>query len=940
MALSLQSITISLLLLLPGLFQLGIADESNEASSKLKLVIASSNNFPPINLLDDEGRLTGFARDLSDAVAEAVDVEVKRIHSNRWPNVLKWLDSGEADLIHDTGYTPEREAYLDFTLPIIEMPESIFVRDQRLDINDFKSLSGKKVACVNKHITHIYLQRFKDIKCHIVSTPLEGLLALIDGSVDAFIYPEQIVLYMAQKLNLDDKIKVVAEPLRILSWSMTVKKGNTKILELLNRGIRQVKKSGEYQTIYDKWFGKRALSGYSRNEVFLIILVTIFIALLIVVSVSSFIYTRGMRKANKELVASEDKFRTLANNLPESVFLKDPDSIYISCNKKYADSLGIKPYEIVGKSDYDFFPDLAELYHEGDRNVMESGKIKEFDEKSVINGKTHYSHIIKTPVYKHNKLAGVLGVIWDITEQRKLQNELNKIVHEYNTITATVPDVMYTLNLNGELVWWNKTFERLTGLNEAELQGKNALDVIAENDREKVAAAIKQTVVKGFAEVEAGFITKNDEVLYVFNGAALRDEDGTVIGLAGSGRDISKQRASEKKQLKLQTQLQHAQKIESIGQLTGGIAHDFNNLLGSILGYSELCIDKLEKDGGIEKVKPKLKKYVEQIHVAGKRGRELVKNMMSFSRVYEGEKVKVDIDAFIDELFSLLRPLIPASIELETQVDDNLPVVVVDPVMVQQMLINLCLNSRDAMSGAGKIVIAATISGLAEQTCDSCHNVFQGEYINISIRDSGEGIAPEIISRIFEPFVTSKEVGKGTGMGLAMVHGITHEHNGHIRVFTKPGDTSFNIYLPLEDSSHIIDDKGNKEEKNIMYDKKHHNILVVDDEQAITMLQEELLSSQGYQVKVAHNGEDAYNLFMQNPDSVDLIISDQTMPVMTGKDLAIKIKESYPEIPFIICTGYTDKLDEAQAKDLGIYAFFRKPVDNYKLIEAIQNYFN
>ena len=190
-------------------------DDSKINGVKRPLVIASSNNFPPVNTLDEKGQLIGFARDMSSAVAKAIGVEVTYVHSGIWTNVLKWLATGKADLIHDTGYNIERESYLDFTDSIIEMPESIFVRDQQFDVNSLFSLYGKKVACVNRHITHLYLQQFKDIQCHLVNTPAEGLIALINGSVEAFIYPEQIVFYLAQKLKLSHKIKLTGKPLSV-----------------------------------------------------------------------------------------------------------------------------------------------------------------------------------------------------------------------------------------------------------------------------------------------------------------------------------------------------------------------------------------------------------------------------------------------------------------------------------------------------------------------------------------------------------------------------------------------------------------------------------------------------------------------------------------------------------------------------------------------------
>ncbi|MCP4691564.1 MAG: transporter substrate-binding domain-containing protein [Desulfobacterales bacterium] len=231
-----------------------------------KFICASSNNFPPMNLLDKEKNLTGFGRELSTAVIHAIGGEVSHIHSSHWTRVLEWIDSGKADFIHDTGYTRDREDVFDYTDWIIEMPEVIFVRPDQYDITGFKSLKGKTVICVNKHITHLYLQQFPEINCHVVKTPVEGLYELVAGKGDAFIYPRQIILYLIQNLRLGDKIKITGDPLRTLTWGMVVKKGNKEVLQLLNEGIARVKKSGQYDRIYDKWWGKKILAGYSKRE--------------------------------------------------------------------------------------------------------------------------------------------------------------------------------------------------------------------------------------------------------------------------------------------------------------------------------------------------------------------------------------------------------------------------------------------------------------------------------------------------------------------------------------------------------------------------------------------------------------------------------------------------------------------------------------------------
>ena len=915
----------------------------DSSSGKRKLVIASSNNFPPINLLDESGNLTGFARDLADAVATSVNIEVQHIHSGKWTNVIKWLDEGKADFIHDTGYSLEREAYMDFSLPIIEMPESIFVRERQFDIRDVSTLSGKKVACVNQHITHIYLKQFEKINCYLVNTPAEGLIALINGNVDAFIYPEQIVLYIAQELKLDNNIKIVGEPLRKLSWSMTVKKGNREVLALLNKGITAVRNNGEYDRIYNKWFGKPLFSGFSNSEVFVITIAAVLLSLMVVITFGLLTYNRKMLRVNKMLSESEGKYRTLADKLPQSIFLKDINSVYVSCNQRFADGIGIVPEKISGMTDFDFFPDDADEYRAGDRRILESEKTIEFIESIYIDGKKKSINTIKTPIYDdEGRLSGVLGIFWDITEQLDLQEKHAEIIKEYNAITSAVPDIMYKLDDKGRFTWWNDTFERVTGLSAGQIENHSALEMISEADHAGISVAIQKAFENGYADVEAHLLSKSGEILYYFNGARLLDDAGNLIGLTGSGRDISKQKVVEQQKDLLQRQLEQAQKMESIGQLTGGIAHDFNNILASILGYSELSLNILDSKSPVER----LRKYLTEITRSGGRARDLIKQMMAFSRESGNQTCAVNVEGLIDELLSMLRPIIPATVEISTTIDNNLPVVVIDPVMTQQMLLNMCINGRDAMEGNGKLSISVTVESISEQMCNSCHQGFSGKYIQFAVSDTGGGIEPELLDKIFEPFMTTKEVGKGTGMGLSMVHGITHNHHGHILVSSTPGKTTFKILIPI---STISDDISNVDDvSNIDGDDKmviendiasdHHHILVVDDEVSVAALLEEILTSNGYNVTVKNNGQDAWQEFSNNPDAYDMVITDQTMPNMSGKDMAIQILKIKPEIPILLCTGYSDQINEDGAKEIGIQAFLKKPIRMDNLLKLVSKF--
>jgi signal transduction histidine kinase len=273
-------------------------------------VVASSNNLPPINFLDGKGDLTGFAREISTAVARAIDADTRYLHSSHYPEELKWLETGKADLIHDTAYSEERALFLDFTDPILEMPEVIFTRADQVNINGFGSLRGKSVAAVRQHISHLYLEKYPEINLHLVGTPTEAFYLLVNEYVDAFVYPKQVVAYMAQELRIGDKIKIVGDPLRILRYSMVVKKGNKEVLDLLNEGIRKIRASGEYDRIYHRWFGERFLAGYSKKEVEGITAAAVTLSLLAGIAVSLLVMNVTLRKTKNQLSETVSELRS------------------------------------------------------------------------------------------------------------------------------------------------------------------------------------------------------------------------------------------------------------------------------------------------------------------------------------------------------------------------------------------------------------------------------------------------------------------------------------------------------------------------------------------------------------------------------------------------------------------------------------------------------
>jgi len=408
--------------------------------------------------------------------------------------------------------------------------------------------------------------------------------------------------------------------------------------------------------------------------------------------------------------------------------------------------------------------------------------------------------------------------------------------------------------------------------------------------------------------------------------------------VAGTIQDVTHQiKTMEEKQL-LEKQLQQSQKMDAIGQLTGGIAHDFNNILASIMGYTNLAQERFAQDN------PKLEEYLDEVYRAGERARDLISQMLAFSRDGTTEARIIAVQPLVNEAMKMLKSTIPSSIDVTTEYQTDLPDVLMDPVQMHQLVMNLCINARDAMQGRGKLDIQLRTVNINDNKlkCSACKNQIQGQYLELQVTDNGCGIDQALMDRIFDPFFTTKEVGKGTGMGLSMVHGIMHEQKGHIILTSTPGEGSvFKLLFPVANSVkptekqprvEILEKSIAPQNKNVN-DKKH--ILVVDDERSVAGFLRELFETRGYKVTVEIDSVKALEIFKKDPAKFDLVITDQTMPKLTGAELSKQILSTRSSMPIILCTGYSEVIDENEAFEIGINEYLTKPIDPVKLCKAV-----
>ncbi len=531
---------------------------------------------------------------------------------------------------------------------------------------------------------------------------------------------------------------------------------------------------------------------------------------------------------------------------------------------------------------------------------------------------------LRSNISRHDEI-GKLGEDFNI-----MLDTIAKSKRDLQGIMDNSPTVIYVKDKKGRFTFINKQFETLFHIKHEDIIGKTLHDIFPREIADKMRSNDLDILETGFPLESEENAPREDGIhTYTSIKFPLYDENKNIYAVCGISTDITERLKMEEEKSILESQLFHAQKVQAIGQLTGGVAHDFNNILAVILGYTELTQELYGKDN------ENLNDYLKEIYTAGTRGRELIQQMMIYSRKDQGQEdiAPMKIDSVVEETVRMLKATFPASINIETDIAKNIPYVNSNSSLISQVLMNLCINAKHAMNNEGDLFISLKQETIKDQICSSCHKSVTGEYVAIDIKDNGKGIDNNILDRIFEPFFTSKKVGEGTGMGLSVVHGVVHKLGGHIRVTSTFGEgTNFKILLPISDE---IPETKSVQNKKTEYDFSDLKIMIVDDESAVAGLIEESLKQCNANVKVFTDSQEALEHFKQDSKNIDIVITDQTMPELTGIELSKKLLALRNDVAIILCTGYSSVVTEESAIKLGIKSFMEKPVKMLKLHSII-----
>jgi PAS domain S-box-containing protein len=639
------------------------------------------------------------------------------------------------------------------------------------------------------------------------------------------------------------------------------------------------------------------------------------------------------RESEQVLTDIGHSYRALVENTPDIFYRTDINgSVQYASPAVYRQS-GYTVNEAIGinlAQQVYAFPEERERFL---KELGEKGFVRNFEARLKRKDGSTWWACTNAQFFKgpDGSVQGVEGITRDITsikeaeeEQKRVRQELEASHKMLKSFLNAVPDLLVVLDRDFNILYSNYKEQDQFPDNRSEkytcYQRYKNLTAPCEDCSARTVFDTGQIVERQTENPTDGHINEV-RVFPIF------DDQGRVELVVEYIRDITEQKKMEAERQTYETRLQQIQKMEALGTLAGGIAHDFNNILVAVIGYAELSL------GAMPKSSP-LRRNLQQIIQAGMRARDLVQQILTFSRQEKREPKPLQIGILVKEALEMLRSTLPATIEIKQQFASKVENVMADPTQIHQVIINLCTNAAQAMEDEGGLLtVDLTQVDLKARDVAAHPGMQQGSYVRLTVSDTGQGIAPGVIGKIFHPYFTTKDKGKGTGLGLAMVHGIIKSYGGFINVQSQLDHGAvFQVYIPTIEQLVTHDDPQAGE---LATGNEH--ILLVDDEPLVIEVLQEMLELQGYRITAADGGTRALETFRKAPQAFDLVITDMTMPKLTGDRLSQEIKKIRTDIPIILCTGFSDKLADKCPLDYGVQDFMVKPIKQADLIKTVRN---
>ncbi|MDA8100430.1 MAG: PAS domain S-box protein [Nitrospiraceae bacterium] len=647
-------------------------------------------------------------------------------------------------------------------------------------------------------------------------------------------------------------------------------------------------------------------------------------------------HLRRTRLISEELLKSRGLVNSLIEGTTDAIYLKDLQGRYLLFNSAAAAITGRDAGSVIGMDDTAVFSaEEAALIMERDRGIMNENRVMTFEERlTAASGEQRTFLVTKGPVRDAaGTVVGLFGISRDITERKRAGEELRALSRRIELILNSTGEGIYGVDLEGRVTFVNAAGARMLGWEPEELTGRSSHATWHHSRSDGTAlpageCRLNDVLRNGVASsVERDVFWRKDGSSFPveFTSVPIWDKDALSGGVV-TFRDITVRLAEEEEKRRLEGQFRQAQKMEAIGHLAGGVAHDFNNILTAIVGYASILRLKLAAEH------PSLE-YIDQLLASASKAANLTRSLLAFSRKQVINPVPVDINVIVLSMKKILVRVIGEDIGCTVRAAGAPLIVKCDRGQIEHVLMNLATNARDAMPQGGSLSISTEETEIDERFVQAHQYGAPGRYALVTVSDSGTGMEKSTVDRIFEPFFTTKDVGKGTGLGLAMVYGTIKQHGGFINVYSEPGiGTSFKLYLPLASTFGPVEELPSQAGLAM----GSETILLVEDDSTVRQVTASLLQMFGYRLIEAEDAEAAVGLFRQHSDTVQLVISDVIMPKLSGKDLYDRLKQINPRVKFLFVSGYT--ADILLQKGLGNeeIGFLSKPLQPEVLSRKIR----
>lgn len=954
-----------------------------ELPAHRRIIVGGDHNYPPYEFLDENGRPTGFNVELTRAIAREVGLDIE-IRLGPWAQIRRALARGEIDVIQGMLYSPQRDLVFDFTPPhTVNHCVAVVRRGEGPPPGSVQDLRDKRIVVQEGDIMYDFaLENGLEDRITPVDTQEDALRQLAGGEHDCALAARLTALYWIDRYGWDNLV-VGRQPLYSPEYCFAVPQNQHALLAQFSEGLKILDKTGEYRRIYEKWMGV-----YEEGPPdFAVILryVAMGVVPLVLILLLSFTWAWSLRRQVARRTAalreSEQHFRNLADSGTALIWTSGTDANRDYFNRSWLDFTGRTLEEEAADG-------WIEGVHPADCVRCLETYSRAFDQRQRFSttyrlrrydGAYRWIREDGSPRYDSSgNFIGYIGHCLDITDFKLAQERiehLNNVLRAIRDVNQLIvrerdPDVLirqacrmlvdnrgYASVLivltddTGRPVSWAEA-----GMGEAfssleAMLGQGRLPPCCQYARsvERAVRIEDRRAVCGNCPIVEKFADTSSLCVALVHG-------GTVFGYLavalepGIGEDEEEQglftemaddiayalsfrksetarKVSEQKSRSLEDQLLQAQKLESVGRLAGGVAHDYNNMLSVIIGYTELAMEKVPSHDPLHA-------DLGEILRAARRSVEITRQLLAFARKQTISPRPMDLNETVEGMLRMLRRLIGEDIDLSWQPGAGLWPVKMDPVQIDQILVNLCVNARDAISGVGKITIETENMVFDEAYCADHAGFAPGRFVMLAVSDDGCGMDRQTLESVFEPFFTTKEINQGTGLGLSTVYGIVKQNSGFVNVYSEPGKgTTFRIYLPRHEG-------GTQRPEARLEDEiprgRGETVLLVEDEPSIMKMGQVMLEKLGYRVLAAGGPEEALELAGARPGSIDLLITDVVMPDMNGRELAARIGPLCPGMRTLFMSGYTaNVIAHHGVLDSGVH-FLEKPFSRQELAVRVR----